>query len=349
MITQSNLKQLLISPESSILDFKRKMYDFDDDSNGKKIGSYVKDIISFSNTIRTESAFIIIGVGETDDLKKELIGIDVVIDDAELQSKVIDKVYPRPIFSFYTITLENIKYGILEFPIYKYPNPLSATVKLKALEVGQIYHRKGSSNSSATSLEAIHINDWLRSLPVNPNESLTIRDNISSYVKRITGKKELLSSIVVELLEKSRKEGNKTLEVFCKNELQGLNELKGERQVEKSTFKFNYRAISVYQSLYEFEFGYSDLTTIKREFELSDKVHTYDIIFNYTLFQIEQYSEDIRNKKTGVFKQSVALSSMFPEKPDAEGIMVYRYLFPESIDILYNKISQRLIEELLNL
>ena len=348
MITPEKLQLLITSHESSTLDFKRKMYDFDNDSNGKKISSYVKDIISFSNTIRTESAFIIIGVGEKDDNSKEYIGLDNLIDEAILQSKVLDKVYPRPLFSFYTIELETIPYGVFEFPVNKYPTPLSANIKLKGIEAGQVYHRKGSTNSNATSLEAIQMNDWLRSLPANPNQSLKIRDNISSYIKRITEKTELLSSIVAELLEKSRKEGNTSLENFCKNELQGLNEVKEERQVEKATFQFNYRAISVYQSLYDIDFGYSDISTIKTNLDQSDKVHTTDIIFNFTLFKLEQYSEDTL-KRNGVFKQTVPLSLIFPDKKDTEGILVYRYILPETFKSLLNKISQRLIEELLNL
>lgn len=348
MITQEKLQILISSHESSTLDFKRKMYDFENDSNGKKISSYVKDIIAFSNTIRTESAFIIIGVGETDNNSKELIGLDHLIDEAILQSKVLNKVYPRPLFSFYTIELDTITYGVFEFPINKYPTPLSANIKLKGIEAGQVYHRKGSVNSSATSLEAIQISDWLRSLPATPNESMKISDNISGYVKRITEKKELLSSIVVELLEKSRKEGNTSLESFCKNELQGLNELKGERQVEKSTFKFNYRAINVYQSLYEIDFEYLDIRTIKAELDQSDKVHTTDIIFNFTLFKLEQYYEDTL-LKNGIFRHVTPLSTVFPNENNTEGIMVYRYILPETFKSLLNKISQRLIEELLNL
>lgn len=350
MISVEKLSQLISSPESSTLDFKSRMYNFDNDQNSKQIGSFVKDILAFTNTIRSESAFIIIGVEEIEDFKKNIIGIDKIIDDAILQEKIKNKVYPMPRFSFYTMKFDDKNIGILEFPVFNYSLPVAATQKLKGIELGQVYHRKGSSNSPATSIETIYINDWLKSISINQQSTfVSIKDNISEYVKRISKKEELLSSIVSELFDKARQEKIKSLEEFCKNELLGLTALKNEELVDKSMIEFKYRVIKVYQSLYQIDFGYSDLARIKKELEHSDKVHNVEIIFNFPLFKIEEYLENYKNSKSGIFTQSVDFHMLFPEKPENKGIMIYRYILPESFHQLYIQISQRLIEELLNL
>ena len=147
MITKTKFKMLIEGQESSVLDFKSKMYDF---SNKEKATSdFVKDVICMSNTIRKEDSYIIIGVEEKNDGKKELHGLDMDIDDAILQDKVKDKVYPRPNFSYYTMTYEEKQFGIIEFPVTKYSTPLTPTSKLKGLEVGKVYYRQGTSNSEA--------------------------------------------------------------------------------------------------------------------------------------------------------------------------------------------------------
>jgi hypothetical protein len=75
-------------PQSTILDFKKDMYDFSNDQDHRKSAEFVKDIISFANTIRAESAFVIIGIKELPDKSKECHGSTSNIDDAVLQDKV---------------------------------------------------------------------------------------------------------------------------------------------------------------------------------------------------------------------------------------------------------------------
>ena len=97
MITELDFENLISRPESTLLDFKREQYKIINDESGIKTAGFIKDIVSFSNTIRTETAYIVIGIS-TDNDDKELIGIDLNIDDATFQEKIKDKVYPKPTF-----------------------------------------------------------------------------------------------------------------------------------------------------------------------------------------------------------------------------------------------------------
>lgn len=38
---------------------------------------------------------------------------------------------------------------------------------MKGLETGKMYYRNGTSNTEANGIDAIRINDWLKSLPGN--------------------------------------------------------------------------------------------------------------------------------------------------------------------------------------
>jgi len=60
---------------------------------------------------------------------------------------------------------------------------------MKGLEVGKIYYRHGTTNAEATGLEAIRINDWLKSLADNISE-VNINDEISEQLKKLTSKHE---------------------------------------------------------------------------------------------------------------------------------------------------------------
>lgn len=59
MITNSDFESLIWKSESSSIDFKRNQYNIINDFDKTNTAKFIKDIISFCNTIRTESAFII--------------------------------------------------------------------------------------------------------------------------------------------------------------------------------------------------------------------------------------------------------------------------------------------------
>jgi predicted HTH transcriptional regulator len=94
-MTEEKFLELLTEPESSILDFKADLYDFSNDREGTVLGKFVKDVISFTNTIRETSAYIIFGIRELPDSTKEKVGISKHIDDAILQDKIQSTCLPN--------------------------------------------------------------------------------------------------------------------------------------------------------------------------------------------------------------------------------------------------------------
>jgi hypothetical protein len=87
MITSSEFEQILNNPESSILDFKVSMYDLSRDADGSSMAKIIKDVVSFTNTIRTQTSYIVIGVEEKEDGSKKLVGIDKKYDDSIFSRK----------------------------------------------------------------------------------------------------------------------------------------------------------------------------------------------------------------------------------------------------------------------
>lgn len=116
-MTHTEFEKILLQAESTTLDFKRQHYNFSNDTDNRKTAEFVKDIISFCNTIRNETAYIIIGVGVKPDGTKELIGLNEHIDDSVLQDKIKNKVLPIPKFSYYTYNYNNVVFGIIEIPV----------------------------------------------------------------------------------------------------------------------------------------------------------------------------------------------------------------------------------------
>src|SRR5450432_2024723 len=153
MLSVIEFESLLNRPESAILDFKATMYDFMDDGELKTTSKFVKDVISFCNTIRTDTSYIIIGVDENKGGEKILHGILNDTDDAMLQQKVKDKVLPRPVFHYYTLVYQQKNFGVLEFPKFRYDTPLYPIIKMKGLEAGKIYSRQGTANTEALGME----------------------------------------------------------------------------------------------------------------------------------------------------------------------------------------------------
>jgi len=206
------------------------MYDFSNDQDQRKTAEFVKDIIAFANTIRTESAFIIIGIKELPDKSKEFHSLTSNIDDAILQDKVKDKVYPRPTFHYYTITFNALKFGVIEIPVTKYAMPVSPSVKMKGLEPGEVYYRQGTTNTEASGMEVIKINDWLRSLPELASRSGKY-DQINTLLKDLTANQNL-SAIIGEMYTVAKTYDIKELLNFSITELQGVDDSNGPAKNE---------------------------------------------------------------------------------------------------------------------
>jgi len=129
---------------------------------------FVKDILAFTNTVRDESAYIILGV-KTANGKAIPIGIDEneSIDNSILQNKIKDKVDPVPNFNCFPFwDSEGRRYDIIEIPVTWYPKPcLPLNSSGGILEKGQIYVRRDSSNQKASYEETVKIKAWLDSIP----------------------------------------------------------------------------------------------------------------------------------------------------------------------------------------
>ncbi len=174
-------EQLLQKPESSTLDFKRDLYDFTssiEEERYGKLAKFIKDIVAFTNTIRSETSYIILGVEEQHG-KKILHGITSHIDDASLQEKIKDKVHPKPQFTYYPFEYEGKQFGIIKIPVYKYFEPCKIAPcknlkKMKGLELEKVYIRRGSSNQPATEHEIVQIYDWLRGLEIQETQPQSI-------------------------------------------------------------------------------------------------------------------------------------------------------------------------------
>jgi|GEM_PF-273087 len=163
---------LLSKGESEIVDFKLTNY-FENKSASKKDknAEFIKDIICLTNTVRQESAYIIIGVNNNG----ERVGLSdsEIIDGAILQAKIKDNVNPIPKFSSYLFVDENgLKYQIIEIPINWYSIPCEPIINYgNTLERGRIYLRRGSSNELASTDEILRLCDWLKNLPKRINEN----------------------------------------------------------------------------------------------------------------------------------------------------------------------------------
>lgn len=343
MITEIEFKRLINTSESSILDFKTKMYDFSNDKDSKKTSKFVKDIISFSNTIRNTNSYIIIGIEELQDGKKKLHGIDNIVDDAILQDKIKNKVFPLPKFNFYTLEYDSKTYGIIEFPIIKYSTPIIPAINMKGIEKGKIYYRQGTSNSEAGGLETINITDWLRSLPdiiIDKNVS----NEISKLLAKVTEGEEKLSVIITEILTVSRKYNLTDLIEFCTNELQGISEIK----IKETSNKYKYRHQEVIASLNEIKvkpYYNGSVNDVKKALEDRDDFYEFQLFYNKSIVEIEEYIQTLNDKNAyATLKRD--FSDIFPESNIIDCPVIV-YLFEDTFTSLYSSIKQKVIDTLL--
>lgn len=349
MLSIQQFERLLENPESSILDFKREMYHFDSDSDKRKISAFVKDIIAFGNTIRTVTAYIIIGVDENNEKSKKLIGIDNVIDDATLQEKVKNKIHPRPNFSFYTIEHSGLRFGVFEFPITKYSTPLLATENMKGIEVGKIYHRKGTSNSEALGMEGINIYEWLKNLPDVVSDN-TFHDQISKVLQRITSNKEMLTETLPELLSIAKNHKLSEIEDLCKSELRGLQKSDYYADPKSYEERYSYRIIHGYVSPLEIGINrgyYNNVQAqLRREMDEHEYIVKLPMMVTYALKTIEGYIERFRVDQTAyMISIKHSRSDFFPES-DGD---VFFICFQDDYENLYRRITQKFIELLVSL
>jgi hypothetical protein len=345
-MTEELFENLISKNESSTLDFKEHLYDFNNDSNLINTSKYVKDIISFCNTIRNEKSYIIFGIKENDD-KNECIGISKSIDDSILQEKIKDKVFPRPIFKYFTFTYNTKTFGIIEFPIIKYELPITPTIqKLKGLEAGKVYYRNGSSNTEANGLDVIRINKWMESLPGNLNSN-SINEKISEFLIKLTKNEEKLSTIITEIFSFAKV--NQLNELIKYTEIQILG-LKNATQEERETHE--YRIQKVFISLHKIEINpYSiiknTVENLKSEFKNNKDFYESNLFFYYSLIEIEDFIEQLNLNKKQCYGTVESNSKELLEMEKAYPLFIY--FFPENLENVYKNVRQKTIDILMKI
>ncbi len=214
-----DFENILQKPESNILDYKLK-YDFSGSKNAKrnKQKKFVIDVASFSNTIRYEPSYIIIGIKDD----KELVGIDIKSnyrDDAKFQQIVNNfNINPFPNFFYDEIEFKNKIFGIIEFPLPSNSEAVSID--------GAVYGRHGSSNALLNTYEIKNVNIWLEkiaSINYKKFASIVESQKVNKYIneKNLEKAKEELNKQIIELDKK--KAENEYMQALL-YEIEGKNE-----------------------------------------------------------------------------------------------------------------------------
>lgn len=145
MITEEFFREVMNCSEEQTIDFKAEPHRLD---NEHFKSEYIKDIVSMANTPREKSAYIIIGIKLHNDGTRDLLGVGIHPDDSDLQDLVKSNIDPVPSFTYQTITIDNISYGVIE--IKKGSNgPYYPKKDFGVLKADKLYYRLGTKNSEA--------------------------------------------------------------------------------------------------------------------------------------------------------------------------------------------------------
>lgn len=344
MITEKEFIELIRNPESTTLDFKREQYCLQNNSSNKT-NEFIKDIICFANTIREKTAYILIGISSNGDL----LGIDDKTDDAIFQQKIKDKVYPKPHFLYYTFDYDNKLFGIIEIPVFKYPEPIVPVVKMKSLEVGRVYFRRGSSNSEAIGREIIFINKWLENLPAQ-HQSSSVIEEISSLLSKTTARESLLSNCISEGLAIANKYKLNTLHKFCDGELQGWAKYPKELEGEFLDYRSKDFILSPANVNLEIpRFYNSNAIQLYNEIRKMNLFNERTIVFTEPISEIENaLSKLVENKGNMLYVKDI--NSIYIEADGSKTTSAFKmYAISDNFERLYNSIKQRFIEILISM
>jgi len=347
MITEEIFSELINRPESTVLDFKREQYKFCKDSTDKT-HAFIKDIISFCNTVREETAYIIIGISKEDN-KTELIGIDKNIDDAIFQEKIKDKVYPKPKFLYYPFTYQGKTFGIIEIPVTKYQEPITPVTNFKGLDVGKVYYRRGSSNSEALAREIILINDWLKEMPKR-NNSYSLLDKVGHLLSLATSGKMPLSHVITQTLKIAKENNLEQLLQFCNGELLGWSNIYEDSMYDYLKYRFmNFIASPQSLSITFSPYTPHDSRQMYKALLELDGFYEQKLLFSESILDIESNLQKLtENKGNIMYVKEFTLNVINRDnksKSDQKKIKIYA--IKDNFDALYISIKQKFIEELL--
>jgi hypothetical protein len=141
------IERLLNESESSVLDFKESQYPFEKASDEQK-SELLKDILAFCNAWRRSDAYIMIGVREVKGGRSIVTGIDVHIDEANIQQFVNTKTNKPLLFSCSVTEFEGKQLAIIKIPIQE--RPVYLTKDFGLLKKEMVYIRRGTSTAIAS-------------------------------------------------------------------------------------------------------------------------------------------------------------------------------------------------------
>lgn len=343
-MTEAEFENLLLQSESTILDFKKEIYSFEKDPDNKKTAEFIKDIISFSNTIRTEKAIIILGVELLDDGRKNLVGLSKSVDDSILQQKVKDKVIPIPAFYYKTIIHHEKLFGVIEIPIKKYEHPISPTVRLKGLEPGKFYFRRGSSNSEANGLESVQIANWLKNLPEETSQ-VNLSSIIGREISNLVSLNYKLSVSISSILQVAIDFNISELRSLCENELRGSWGGKLSDEQLKGEFAYRVNEVVVFPGQLEFSPNNFDSRQMIDEIKRMKDSSINLLFFSQSIIEIEEILSKLSEPRVLYSKKLLAGTTIIGEKENPVNVTVY--LNKDNFDNIYKNIRQKLIDKLL--
>lgn len=336
-------EKLIKSNESQTLDFKREHYKLIG-ANDDEVSKFIKDIISLSNTIRENTAYIILGVEEIGS-SKNLIGISEPIDDNILQSKIKDKVYPKPHFVYFNFEYNDKVYGVIEVPLRRQIEPHMPIIKLRGLEVGKIYFRRGTTNDEANHREAIQINSWITNLPEFYEKS-EIKEHIINLISKVNEQKIPLSVLLTEGIRIGNLYGNNDLVNFCKNEISGYYGV-----YTNDDISINHRKSKAFvsplkienvsgQNGYNINHFWNDLKNEKGFFETT-------MFFNESISNIENTISDFINNGKNRFYTLTKSAKEYPGFENSEYDFIYTYTGFDTFNNIYLRTRQAYIDYLM--
>ncbi|MCG6195602.1 ATP-binding protein [Leptospira sp. FAT2] len=112
---KDTFETLLNKPESELLDFKSQQYVFVNAVPYVK-SELLKDILALSNSTANGTAYILIGVNDSEGFPKEVVGIDETLDDSDIQQFINSKINKPLKFLYYTFEYNGLRVGIIEIP-----------------------------------------------------------------------------------------------------------------------------------------------------------------------------------------------------------------------------------------
>jgi hypothetical protein len=344
VIASDQVTNLLLVQESATLDFKRALYDFDGEPD-RANANIVKDVCSMVNTVRSNSSYIIFGVDTNAVGKPILVGVTTTIDEAILQDKVKEKIFPRPEFRFYFQEVDGHQIAVMEFPVRRYESPVTATIPMKGVKVGAIYYRQGTANTEATGQEVIRIYEWMKSLP-NDSAGNSKQSELQDLLTLLQDYKKSLSPIISSVFRSGKKYQLQNIVSFCELELKGTRE-----NAPENSSDISYRFSTVFLDVgagTEINLDQFTAAEIRRAIKDGDHMIEAKIHLQKSLQELEMLLDDFNENKGKRIATLTTTTRKIMAEFKGNDSPTKIYIFPEDVLTTIRKIRSKAIELLMS-